>query len=46
MLTLAIMHMRISISLLFKKAGHTIHINIRQVKVDLYKFTLSALSAP
>ena len=29
-----------------KKAGHTIHINVRLVKVDLYKFTLPALSAP
>ena len=35
-----------SISLLCKKAGHTIHINVRHVKVDLYKFTLPALSAP
>ena len=34
-----------SISLLCKKAGHTIHVNVRQVKVDLYKFTLLALSA-
>ena len=29
-----------------KKAGHIIHINVRHVKVDLYKFTLPALSAP
>ena len=29
-----------------KKAGHTIHINVRHVKVDLYKFTLPALNAP
>ena len=34
------------ISLLCNKAGYTIHINVRQVKVDLYKFTLPALSAP
>ena len=31
-----------SISLLCNKAGYTIHINVRQVKVDLYKFTLPA----